>query len=226
MKRSMTMALAIAAASVMLPLGLVAAPASAEPASAAVGGHVRAAVGSVSDPLQGTDDMLRRTLASVAATERTPAELREVARREILPDVNSRYMGASILGHYNGEATSAQREAYFAAFRDYLPVEIGERLASAAPDQTYIIEGNVRHSAILTTIQVELPTPSGEPVYLEVTWLKDKGTGLWRISDYSVQGFSFVTLKRNAWDGILHEEGVTGLTRWLEARSKIAQRER
>ncbi|MFF7358866.1 ABC transporter substrate-binding protein [Streptomyces filipinensis] len=226
MKRSMMMALAIAAAGVMLPLGLVAAPASAAPAGTAVGGHVGAAVGSVSEPLQGTDDMLRRTFASVAATQRTPAELREVASREILPDLNVRYMGASILGRYYGSATPGQRKAYFAAFRDYLAMEIGEKLAFAVPDQTYSIL-RIRHSGPdIAIVLVAFPTPSGEQTYLELTWLKNRETGSWQISDYSVQGLSFVTLRRHEWAGILREQGVVGLTRWLEAMNKIAQRER
>ena len=47
--------------------------------------------------------------------------------QELLPYVQIKYAGALVLGRYYKDATPAQREAYFAAFREYLKQAYGGR---------------------------------------------------------------------------------------------------
>src|SRR5690606_10886120 len=55
-----------------------------------------------------------------------PDYLRDVVDQELLPYVQVKYAGALVLGRYYKDATPAQREAYFTAFREYLKQAYGQ----------------------------------------------------------------------------------------------------
>ena len=54
--------------------------------------------------------------------------------QELLPYVQIKYAGALVLGRYYKDATPAQREAYFAAFREYLKQAYGRAGDVPRPD--------------------------------------------------------------------------------------------
>ncbi|WP_323162287.1 ABC transporter substrate-binding protein, partial [Pseudomonas fluorescens] len=58
-----------------------------------------------------------------------PNYLRQIVRQELLPYVQIKYAGALVLGRYYRDSTTAQREAYFSAFGDYLAQAYGQELA-------------------------------------------------------------------------------------------------
>ena len=64
-----------------------------------------------------TFDRLKNEQPKIRAN---PDYLRDVVDQELLPYVQIKYAGALVLGRYYKDATPAQREAYFAAFREYL----------------------------------------------------------------------------------------------------------
>lgn len=66
---------------------------------------------------QKTFDRLKNEQPQIRAN---PDYLRTIVDQELLPYVQVKYAGALVLGQYYKSATPAQREAYFAAFREYL----------------------------------------------------------------------------------------------------------
>lgn len=80
----------------------------------------------MNEAAQKTFDRLKNEQPKIRAN---PDYLRDVVDQELLPYVQVKYAGALVLGRYYKEATPAQREAYFAAFREYLKQAYGQALA-------------------------------------------------------------------------------------------------
>ena len=68
----------------------------------------------MNEAAQKTFDRLKNEQPKIKAN---PNYLRDIVDQELLPYVQVKYAGALVLGRYYKEATPAQREAYFAAFR-------------------------------------------------------------------------------------------------------------
>ena len=110
-----------------------------------------------------------------------PNYLRQIVREELLPYVQVKYAGALVLGRYYQQATPAQREAYFAAFSDYLQQAYGQALAmyngqsyTVQPEQSYADKD-------IIAIRVTITDPNGRPpVRLDFQWRKNSRTGEWQ----------------------------------------------
>ena len=146
-----------------------------------------------------------------------PNYLRQVVRDELLPYVQIKYAGALVLGRYCQQATPAQREAYFAAFSDYLQQAYGQALAlyngqsyQVQPEQSYADKD-------IIAIRVTITDPNGRPpVRLDFQWRKNSRTGEWQAYDMIAEGVSMISTKQNEWADILRQKGIDGLTARLK----------
>ncbi|MBK4785624.1 MAG: phospholipid-binding protein MlaC [Pantoea sp. Pent] len=146
-----------------------------------------------------------------------PDYLREIVRQELLPFVQIKYAGALVLGRYYREATPAQRDAYFAAFGDYLAQAYGQALA-LYHGQTYQIQPEQPiGDANIVAIRVTIIDPNGRPpVRLDFQWRKNSQTGNWQAYDMIAEGISMITTKQNEWSDLLRTKGIDGLTAQLK----------
>ncbi|KAA8668402.1 phospholipid-binding protein MlaC [Pantoea dispersa] len=146
-----------------------------------------------------------------------PNYLREIVRQELLPYVQIKYAGALVLGRYYREATPAQRDAYFAAFGDYLAQAYGQALA-LYHGQTYQIQPEQSiGDANIVAIRVTIIDPNGRPpVRLDFQWRKNSQTGNWQAYDMIAEGISMITTKQNEWSDLLRTKGIDGLTAQLK----------
>ncbi|WP_413530565.1 phospholipid-binding protein MlaC [Rahnella inusitata] len=146
-----------------------------------------------------------------------PNYLRQVVRDELLPYVQIKYAGALVLGRYYQQATPAQRDAYFAAFSDYLQQAYGQALAlyngqsyQVQPEQSYADKD-------IIAIRVTITDPNGRPpVRLDFQWRKNSRTGEWQAYDMIAEGVSMISTKQNEWADILRQKGIDGLTARLK----------
>lgn len=104
---------------------------------------------------QKTFDRLKNEQPQIRAN---PDYLRTIVDQELLPYVQVKYAGALVLGQYYKSATPAQRDAYFAAFREYLKQAYGQALAmyhgqtyQIAPEQPLVIKPLCRFALPLLT---------------------------------------------------------------------------
>ena len=146
-----------------------------------------------------------------------PNYLREIVRQELLPYVQIKYAGALVLGRYYREATPAQRNAYFAAFGDYLAQAYGQALA-LYHGQTYQIQPEKPlGDANIVAIRVTIIDPNGRPpVRLDFQWRKNSQSGKWQAYDMIAEGISMITTKQNEWSDLLRTKGIDGLTAQLK----------
>ena len=146
-----------------------------------------------------------------------PNYLREVVRQELMPYVQIKYAGALVLGRYYRDATPAQRDAYFAAFGDYLAQAYGQALA-LYNGQTYQTQPEQPiGDANIVAIRVTIIDPNGRPpVRLDFQWRKNSQTGNWQAYDMVAEGISMITTKQNEWGDLLRTKGIDGLTAQLK----------
>lgn len=149
--------------------------------------------------------------------KQNPDYLRQIVKQDLLPYVQIKYAGALVLGRYYRDATPAQRDAYFAAFGDYLAQAYGQALA-LYHGQTYQVEpekplGNND----IVAIRVSIIDPTGRPpVRLDFQWRKNSQTGNWQAYDMVAEGVSMITTKQNEWGDLLRTKGIDALTAQLK----------
>jgi len=150
-----------------------------------------------------------------------PDYLREIVSQELLPYVQVKYAGALVLGRYYKDATPAQREAYFAAFGDYLKQAYGQALALYNGQTYQIAPEQPLGNADIVAIRVTIVDPNGRPpVRLDFQWRKNSQTGNWQAYDMIAEGVSMITTKQSEWSDLLRTKGIDGLTAQLQAISR------
>ncbi len=147
-----------------------------------------------------------------------PDYLREIVAQELLPYVQVKYAGALVLGRYYSDATPAQREAYFAAFNEYLKQAYGQALAMYHGQTYQVAPEQPIGDATIIAIRVTIIDPNGRPpVRLDFQWRKNSQTGNWQAYDMIAEGVSMITTKQNEWSDLLRQKGIDGLTEELKA---------
>jgi len=150
-----------------------------------------------------------------------PDYLREIVAQELLPYVQVKYAGALVLGRYYKDATPAQREAYFAAFGDYLKQAYGQALALYNGQTYQIAPEQPLGDANIVAIRVTIIDPNGRPpVRLDFQWRKNSQTGNWQAYDMIAEGVSMITTKQSEWSDLLRTKGIDGLTAQLKEISR------
>ena len=172
----------------------------------------------MNEAAQKTFDRLKNEQPKIRAN---PDYLRDVVDQELLPYVQVKYAGALVLGRYYKEATPAQREAYFAAFREYLKQAYGQALAMYHGQTYQIAPEQPLGDATIVPIRVTIIDPNGRPpVRLDFQWRKNTQTGNWQAYDMIAEGVSMITTKQNEWSDLLRTKGIDGLTAQLKSISQ------
>ncbi|HAI2388947.1 putative organic solvent tolerance protein [Escherichia coli] len=167
---------------------------------------------------QKTFDCLKNEQPQIRAN---PDYLRTIVDQELLPYVQVKYAGALVLGQYYKSATPAQRDAYFAAFREYLKQAYGQALAMYHGQTYQIAPEQPLGDKTIVPIRVTIIDPNGRPpVRLDFQWRKNSQTGNWQAYDMIAEGVSMITTKQNEWGTLLRTKGIDGLTAQLKSISQ------
>ena len=174
---------------------------------------------------EGTDEAAQKTFDRLKNEQpqirANPDYLRTIVDQELLPYVQVKYAGALVLGQYYKSATPAQREAYFAAFREYLKQAYGQALAMYHGQTYQIAPEQPLGDKTIVPIRVTIIDPNGRPpVRLDFQWRKNSQTGNWQAYDMIAEGVSMITTKQNEWGTLLRTKGIDGLTAQLKSISQ------
>ena len=171
----------------------------------------------MNEAAQKTFDRLKNEQPQIRSN---PNHLRDVVDQELLPYVQVKYAGALVLGRYYKDATPAQREAYFTAFREYLKQAYGQALAMYHGQTYQIAPEQPLGDATIVPIRVTIIDPNGRPpVRLDFQWRKNTQPGNWQAYDMIAEGVSMITTKQNEWSDLLRTKGIDGLTAQLKSIS-------
>ena len=172
----------------------------------------------MNDAAKKTFDRLKNEQPQI---RQNPDYLREIVDQELLPYVQIKYAGALVLGRYYKDATPVQREAYFAAFREYLKQAYGQALALYHGQSYQIAPEQPLGDANIIPIRVTIVDPNGRPpVRLDFQWRKNSQSGHWQAYDMIAEGVSMITTKQNEWSDLLRTKGIDGLTAQLKSISR------
>lgn len=154
--------------------------------------------------------------------QKNPEHLREVVTEELIPYVHIKYAGALVLGTLYQQATPAQRDAYFAAFQQYIEQAYAQILAFYSGQHYEISEGTVSQDAVIVPIRITIVNSNSNqlPIRLDFQWRKNSKTGYWQAYDMIAEGVSMIATKQNEWAEILRLQGIDGLTKQLVVASK------
>jgi len=166
---------------------------------------------------EGANKTFTRLKTEQPKIKQDPNYLRQIVRDELLPYVQIKYAGALVLGRYYQQATPAQRNAYFAAFSDYLQQAYGQALAMYN-GQSYTVQPEQPYAGKdIIAIRVTITDPNGRPpVRLDFQWRKNSITNEWQAYDMIAEGVSMISTKQNEWADILRQKGIDGLTARLK----------
>ncbi|QIQ22256.1 phospholipid-binding protein MlaC [Zophobihabitans entericus] len=169
--------------------------------------------------MQVAADQLFKTFdAKQADIKRNPDLLKDLVRQDLLPYVQTKYAGALILGNYYRDATEAQRDAYFAAFEDYLVQAFAQAL-SLYDGQSYQVEAEKSvdgKSIVSIRILLISADKNQQPIRLDFQWRKNTRSGEWKAYDMIAEGVSMITTKQNEWATTLRQNGIDALTKQLQ----------
>ena len=150
----------------------------------------------MNEAAQKTFDRLKNEQSKIQAN---PNYLRDIVDQELMPYVQVKYAGALVLGRYYKDATPAQREAYFVAFREYLKQAYGQALAMYHGQTYQIAPEQPLGDATIVPIRVTIVDPNGRPpVRLDFQWRKNTQTGNWQAYDMIAEGVSMITTNDRA----------------------------
>lgn len=170
---------------------------------------------------EAADRIFTRLAKEQPAIKQNPEILRTIVRQELMPYVQVKYAGALVLGRYFKDATPAQKDAYFAAFDDYIVQSYAQAMTMYNGQSYEIAPEKPVGNANIIAIRINVIEKGGRPpVRLDFQWRKNSKTGYWQAYDMSVEGVSMITTKQNEWGDILRKKGVDELTKVLSQSAK------
>lgn len=141
--------------------------------------------------------------------------INSIVKEELLPYVHVKYIGAILLGRFYYDSTPIQRDAYFKALNLYIEHICNQSLALYNHQRYQVLQDTPLRDEHLVTIRVIITDDYHPPVRLDFQWRKNSILGKWQIYDLVVEGISIITSKQNEWTSTLRNNGVEGLTWYL-----------
>ncbi|KLV06191.1 toluene tolerance protein [Photobacterium aquae] len=175
-----------------------------------------------SNPYRLIDQVAKQTFSRLKAEQvqiqRNPEQLRTVVRQELLPYVNARYAAFKVLGPNLKKTTAQQRNAFVAAFTEYLVASYAQVLTQYT-DQDIKIESAkaVPADRKVVSVRVDILDNQRPPIRLDFKLRKNSKTSQWQAFDMVAEGVSMISTKQSEWSGKLRSQGVDAVTQDLKA---------
>lgn len=170
--------------------------------------------------MQEAADILFKTMNNRSEEiKNSPDLLKSIVKQDLLPYIQVKYAGALILGNSYKTATTAQRDAYFAAFEDYLIQAFAQALSMYNGQNYQIEQEKALGDKNIVSVRVLLihQDTNQQPIRIDFQWRKNSVTGEWKAYDLIAEGVSMITTKQSEWATILRQDGIDALTRQLKS---------
>ncbi|WP_279147168.1 phospholipid-binding protein MlaC [Photobacterium carnosum] len=145
-----------------------------------------------------------------------PEQLRVIVKQELLPYINTRYAAYKVLGSNLRNTTAEQRDAFTAAFIDYLVASYAQVLTQYT-DQKIELESPkpVPADRSIISVRVDIVGPQRPPIRLDFKLRLNKKTKEWQGFDMVAEGVSMLSTKQSEWSGQLRTKGIDAVTQSL-----------
>ncbi|WP_163923301.1 phospholipid-binding protein MlaC [Photobacterium sp. Alg240-V54] len=181
---------------------------------------VQAATIDQTNPYQMMDKVSAHLFGTLKAEQKkiqaNPEELRVIVKQELLPYINTRYAAYKVLGANLRNTTAEQRDAFTAAFTDYLVASYAQVLTQYT-DQKIELESPkpVPADRSIISVRVDIIDPQRPPIRLDFKLRLNKKTKEWQGFDMVAEGVSMLSTKQSEWSGQLRTKGIDAVTQSL-----------
>ena len=170
---------------------------------------------------QAADKLFGDIKANQGKIKANPEYLRTIVRNDLMPHVHVKYAGQLVLGKNLSSATDEQREAFFAAFGQFVEQSYAQVLTQYTDQQVQVENEKPTDGKTIVSIRVNLIQSNGaQPVKLDFKWRKNSKSGEWQAYDMAAEGVSMVATKQNEWSGVLRQTGIDALTAQVAKSAK------
>lgn len=170
---------------------------------------------------QAADKLFGDIKANQGKIKANPEYLRTIVRNDLMPHVHVKYAGQLVLGKNLSSATDEQREAFFAAFGQFVEQSYAQVLTQYTDQQVQVENEKPTDGKTIVSIRVNLIQSNGaQPVKLDFKWRKNSKSGEWQAYDMAAEGVSMVATKQNEWSGVLRQKGIDALTAQVAKSAK------
>ncbi|MEC6908506.1 phospholipid-binding protein MlaC [Photobacterium piscicola] len=154
--------------------------------------------------------------AEQAKIQANPEQLRVIVKQELLPYINTRYAAYKVLGSNLRNTTAEQRDAFTAAFTDYLVASYAQVLTQYT-DQKIELESPkpIPADRSIISVRVDIIDPQRPPIRLDFKLRLNKKTKEWQGFDMVAEGVSMLSTKQSEWSGQLRTKGIDAVTQSL-----------
>ncbi|OBU12614.1 toluene tolerance protein [Photobacterium aquimaris] len=181
---------------------------------------VQAATVDQTNPYKMMDKVSAHLFGTLKAEQKkiqaNPEELRVIVKQELLPYINARYAAYKVLGANLRNTTAEQRDAFTAAFTDYLVASYAQVLTQYT-DQKIELESPkpVPADRSIISVRVDIIDPQRPPIRLDFKLRLNKKTKEWQGFDMVAEGVSMLSTKQSEWSGQLRTKGIDAVTQSL-----------
>ena len=145
-----------------------------------------------------------------------PEELRVIVKQELLPYINTRYAAYKVLGANLRNTTAEQRDAFTAAFTDYLVASYAQVLTQYTNQKIELESPKpVPADRRIISVRVDIVDPQRPPIRLDFKLRLNKKTKEWQGFDMVAEGVSMLSTKQSEWSGQLRTKGIDAVTQSL-----------
>lgn len=172
------------------------------------------------NPYKMMDKVSAHLFGTLKAEQKTiqanPEELRVIVKQELLPYINARYAAYKVLGANLRNTTAEQRDAFTAAFTDYLVASYAQVLTQYT-DQKIELESPkpIPADRSIISVRVDIIDPQRPPIRLDFKLRLNKKTKEWQGFDMVAEGVSMLSTKQSEWSGQLRTKGIDAVTQSL-----------
>jgi phospholipid transport system substrate-binding protein len=160
------------------------------------------------------DDLFQRIANEQAKIQEDPENLRVVVSEQLAPYINYKYAAATVLGTHYRKTKKPQRDAFFAAFKEYL-VATYAGILTLYKDQQVVFEPASKIEG-KKTVQVNVRVlDEGKPDINIGFKLRKNKQGEWAAYDMVAEGISVLKSKRSELQGLIRQQGVDSVTKLL-----------
>lgn len=156
-----------------------------------------------------------------AIIQKNPDYLRKIVEEYLMPFVQVKYAGFTILGKYLTSASKAEQDRFLQAL-DKLIVRSYATILTQYKNQQIKLEkpkplGDKKFVTIRTTVIQGQNAPT---INLDFKWRKNTKTGLWQAYDMLAENISMIATKQAEWADTLANGGLSKLTDEIEQINK------
>ena len=175
------------------------------------------------------DALIKNTVQEVLAIVKQDKDIQsgnqqkilELVEAKVLPHFNFTRMTRLAVGKSWRTATSAQKQALEAEFRNLL-VRTYTRAFTVYRDQNVEVKPfKMADSATEVTVKTVIVQPGGLPP-TQVNYDMEKTADGWKVYDFSIEGVSLVTTYRGTFADQIQQVGIDGLIKTLLENNQAA----